>query len=346
MDKQRRDFLRICAVATATAASTAAPAWATRIRVLEDVSDPDRIVAVGQSNQHFRRFIGNVRAGQTRRHGALTVLWLHAGETGPALDVATLDEARAQGILVVTERAQASVPELLVENRAKVHVLLLAGEILVGGKQNRVLKEDVLLPPLSGVRNLGVYCVEQGRWNTGRTDFESKSTLAAPSLRSRLMEKADQAQVWSEVMRSARAAQSSSPTGSYQEIYETPEVKEHLKDVEHGISVTPPAGALGAAVFVGTGMAGLDLFQPGSLFAREWPKLLRAYAMEAYRQAPQLAEESKLHRSVKEVLESAAGAEGNLRGNAGVGHVFEFAAETRRGAALLFEARVLHAAIL
>ncbi len=68
--------------------------------------------------------------------------------------------------------------------------------------------------------------------------------------------------------------------------------------------------------------------------------------MEAYRQAPQPAEEPKLHRSVTDVLESAARAEGNLRGNAGVGHIFEFAAGPRQGAALLFEARVLHAAVL
>src|SRR6185312_11829911 len=97
--------------------------------------------------------------------------------------------------LLITERGSATVPELIVDNRGKLHVLLLAGEILVGGKQNRVLKEDVLLPPASGARNLGVYCVEQGRWNIGRTDFDSKSTLASPSLRSRLMQKADQAQV-------------------------------------------------------------------------------------------------------------------------------------------------------
>lgn len=346
MDKPRRDFLRICAIATATAASTPSPAWATRIRVLGDVGDQDRLIAVGQSNPDFRRFISSVRIGQARRHGLMTVFWLHAPHIEPALEVATLDEARAQGTLVVTERAQASVPDLLVENRGKVHVLLLAGEILVGGKQNRVLKEDVLLPPLSGPRNLGVYCVEQGRWNTGRTDFESKSTLAAPSLRSRLMEKADQAQVWAEVTKSARAARAASPTGSYQEIYETPEVKEHLRDAERGISATPPGGALGAAVFTGASMAGLDLFQLASLFGREWPKLLRAYAIETYRQGPQPAEESKLHQSVKDLLESAARAEGNLRGSAGVGHIFEFAAGTRQGAALLFEARVLHSAIL
>ena len=238
------------------------------------------------------------------------------------------------------------MPDLIVENRGKVHALLLAGEILVGGKQNRVLKEDVLLPPASGARNLGVYCVEQGRWNAGVKDFESKSTLAAPSLRQQLMQKADQAQVWAEVSKSARAAQAPSSTGSYQEIYEKPEVKEHLKDIERGISAAPPASALGAAVFAGASMAGLDLFQHGSLFGREWPKLLRAYAVEAYRQGPQPVEESKLGERVKDVLDGAARAEGMLRGNAGVGQLFEFAVGNRQGAALLFEGRVVHSAIL
>jgi ARG and Rhodanese-Phosphatase-superfamily-associated Protein domain len=93
-------------------------------------------------------------------------------------------------------------------------------------------------------------------------------------------------------------------------------------------------------------MAGLDLFQPGSLFGREWPKLLRAYAIETYRQGIQSAEEPKLRLSVTDLLESAARAEGTLRGKAGVGHIFEFAAGGRQGAALLFEARVLHSAIL
>ena len=78
------------------------------------------------------------------------------------------------------------------ENRGKAHVLLLAGEILVGGKQNRVLREDILLPPLSGPRPIGVYCVEQGRWNEGRRDFESKSTFADPGLRRKVYDRVDQ----------------------------------------------------------------------------------------------------------------------------------------------------------
>ena len=346
MDKQRRSFLRILAMATGPLAASATSVWANRIRVLGDVGEQDRLIAIGQSSPSFQQFVNGVRLGQARRHAALTVFWLHGAPTPPPIEVATLEEGRAQGTLIVTERAQASVPDLLVENRGKTHVHLLAGEILVGGKQNRVLKEDVLLPPVSGPRNLGVYCVEQGRWNTGRVDFDSKSTLAAPSLRSRLMQSANQAQVWAEVYKSARAARSSSPTASYQDIYETPEVKEHLKDVERGVSVAPPSGALGAAVFVGSTMVGLDLFQPGTLFGREWPKLLRAYAVEAYRQASPPVDEPKLGQSVKELLDAMGRATGTLRGNAGVGQIFEFAPGQHQGAALLFEGRVLHTAVL
>ena len=147
-----------------------------------------------------------VRVDVAASHGPLFVLWLTAKDTSPSLEVATLDEARKSGALAITERAQASVPELIVENRGKVHVLLLAGEILLGGKQNRVLREDILLPPLSGARSIGVYCVEQGRWNEGRKEFESKGSFAQPMLRSKLMERADQHQIWDAVARSAREA--------------------------------------------------------------------------------------------------------------------------------------------
>ena len=122
------------------------------------------------------------------------------------------------------------MPELIVENRSKSHVLLLAGEILLGGKQNRVLSEDILLPPASGPRNIGVYCVEQGRW-AGRAHFDAKGSFAAPGLRSSVMEKAPQGRIWAEVERYARRAQAASPTQSYQEVYEKPEVREHLAGV-------------------------------------------------------------------------------------------------------------------
>src|SRR5262245_30326042 len=295
MSETRRGFLRWSGVAAAGAMVGPTWAWAQRLRVLGDGTAGERIMAIGQANPELRRLIAGVRLGQAKAHGSMTVLWLSTLEGEPAVTgVATLDEARAQGVLVITERAQATVPELTVDNRGKSHVLLLAGEILVGGKQNRVLKEDVLLPPLSGARDLGVYCVEQGRWNTGRKDFESKSTFAGSALRSQLLQKADQARIWAEVSKRAQMAHAMSPTQSYQEIYEKPEVQTHVKDVERGIDATPPTGASGAAVFIGATLAGLDLFQPVGLFGREWPKLLRAYALEAYHLPQPIVDPAKL----------------------------------------------------
>jgi hypothetical protein len=345
MSQRRRDFLRISGLAAALAGFPAA-AWATRIRVLDDGGEQDRILAPAQPNPDLRRFIAGLRLGPPRSHGVLTVFWLNGEGPAPPLDVATLDDARAQGALLISERGEATVPELIVENRGKAHVLLLAGEILVGGKQNRVLREDLLLPPRSGPRNLGVYCVEQGRWNTGRQDFESKSTLAAPTLRSELMQKADQSRVWAEVGRQAQVAQAPSPTRSYQEIFEKPEVKDHLKELERAGDWTPPVSALGAAVFTGTTAAGIDLFLNAPLFKREWPKLLRAAALESYRQALSPADPQALRETVKAVLRRAATADGIIRGNAGVGQLFEFSVGSSRGSALLYTGSLVHAAIL
>ncbi len=347
MNERRRDFLRMCGLGGIGVVASPALAWATRIRVLEEGGDGDRPILVGQVSPDFQRMASGLRVGPAQAAGGLLVFWLRAKEAPAALEVATLEEARARGQLLITERDQATVPELLVENRGKTPVLLLAGEILLGGKQNRVLKEDILLPPLSGPRNIGVYCVEQGRWNEGRKDFESKASFAQPALRSRLMEKAPQSQVWSEVGKAARAAQAPSATDSYQEIYEKPEVKNHLKDVERGLDGRAAAGACGAAVFTAGGLSGVDVFHAPGLFAREWPKLVRAHAVEAYRQ-PRPAEwqEAKLRARVEAMLGVAARTEGTLRGNAGVGQLFEFRVERARGAALIFEGRVVHAAIL
>ena len=249
MDTRRRNFLRV-GMAAAVAGLPGA-AWATRIRVL-DGGDPDRVIAAGQTSQELKGFIAALRLGEPRSHGGLTAVWLVGGERAPAIEVATLDDARALGTLLITERAQASVPELIVENRGKAHVLLMAGEILVGGKQNRVLSEDVLLPPLSGPRNLGVYCVEQGRWNTGRTEFESKSTLAAPGPALRLMQKTDQAQVWSEVGRQAPGGPVAVADRELSGHLRGGQVKDHLKRVERAADWAPPAAALGAVVFAGS----------------------------------------------------------------------------------------------
>jgi ARG/rhodanese/phosphatase superfamily protein len=345
----RRTLLHIVGL---TALASPLTTWADRQRILADGPDAPFTGGPGGPGApghlpDWKRAMSALRVGSASRHGALTVFWLSANTPATPLEIATLDEARASGALVIAERERAAVPELSVDNRGKTHVLLLAGEILVGGKQNRVLREDILLPPLSGPRSLGVYCVEQGRWNEGKRDFESKSTFAHPALRREVYDKAEQGRVWREVARSASAAAAPSPTGSYQQVYEQPQVREHLDEAERGLDAGVSSGALGAAVFVGASLSGVDVFRDAGLFAREWRKLLRAHAVEAYaRSSVAPAPEAKQRADLQRVLTAATMAAGLIHTNAGVGQVFEFKLQEHRGAALGYEGAIVHAAIL
>jgi len=347
MNPFRRSFLKLLATGGAVAASAPPLARADRIRLLPDGRDAIASLEMGRSPE-LGRALGGLTLGSAASQGGLAVLWLHGKDAAgaPALEILTLDESRARGALTVIERAQASVPELMAENHGKTHVLLLAGEILVGGKQNRVLREDLLLPPLSGPRNIAVYCVEQGRWNEGRKDFDSRGSVVQPSVRSQVLRKAEQSRIWSGVAAASRSAAAPSPTGSYQAIYDKPEVKAQLDQAARRFDPAMAPTAVGAAVFVGPNLAGVDCFHAPGLFAREWPKLLRASALDAYGVAAGAWDEAAGRARTDGLLRAAARVEGGARGSVGAGRLFEFTLDGRRGAALLFEGQAIHVAIL
>ncbi len=340
----RRSLLHLLGVGAGVAIAT--PARADRIRILPEMRAGEAASGGGPAGTDLRRFLEGVRVGEGRTHGGLTVFWLHGAGAAP-FAIRTLDEARARGELQVTERDQATVSALVIENRDSAHVLLLAGEILQGGKQNRIVLEDVLVPPRSGPLTLPVYCVEQGRWVGEGKAFAPREVVAAPQLRARMLERSEQREVWAEVDRYAKSAAAPSATGSYLAIHDKAEVQAHQKDVEAAIGGKIAPGAQGAAVFVADRFVGLDLFQDGSLFAREWPKLLRATTIETYGgKVDDKTDERRLRAHADDLLKSAAGADGSVRRGIGAGWLVEFRLSRSRGSALVAESQVVHAAIL
>lgn len=107
-------------------------------------------------------------------------------------------------------------------------------------------------------------------------------------------------------------------------------------------------GAVGAAVFTGEGLVGLDLFWEPGLFTRLWPKLLRAQALESYRgqDGRDAVDGAGQPKRVEALLRAAARAEGRAHENAGVGRLFEFSAGDARGSALVWADRVVHLALV
>ena len=90
----------------------------------------------------------------------------------------TLQEALAKGSVKVDETG--SVNELTVENLGNDEVFVQAGDIVKGGRQDRVLSVDLLLPPHSGQVSIAAFCVEHGRWSA-RGDEDAGLFSGAPN---------------------------------------------------------------------------------------------------------------------------------------------------------------------
>jgi hypothetical protein len=136
--------------------------------------------------------------------------------------------ASESGQLVIEETSSSgSVPKLFARNPTSFDYLLLAGQIVRGGKQNRGINADILIGANSSIE-IPVTCVEQGRWSHADSkDFSndfSHGGFEPPSVRSAKMRSvharrrvggaaiADQSAVWDEisVMQNAVRADSAS----------------------------------------------------------------------------------------------------------------------------------------
>src|SRR5262249_4734246 len=95
--------------------------------------------------------------------GNLTVFFIRGKSILRNQNIMTLQEALAQKKVIVKETGD--VNNLAVENLSDALVFIQSGDILKGGRQDRTMQFDMLLPPHSGLKPLPAFCVEHGRWS-------------------------------------------------------------------------------------------------------------------------------------------------------------------------------------
>ena len=245
-------------------------------------------------------------------HGNLTIFPVVASSTHDTSEFITLDEGIRSGEVVVTEAGRlgglirgphphippggAQVNSLVLVNNSKHPLILLAGEIVTGGKQDRVVAKDRVIPAESDPVNLGVFCVEPGRWVESSAQFSSlKSQMAQPSVRKEAMVAQDQRQVWNSVA-TANGVVAGSALGSpgpgitsYAKTFDNENVRKAVADeaapVEQSYSSLMKQlrdqHAVGVVVAVSGKLIWADLFASTALLEKYWPKLVRSYAAEA-----------------------------------------------------------------
>ena len=243
----------------------------------------------------------------------------------------TLEEGLASGEVIVSERGAAgmvrnrgevrpipppqydggaSVNQLVLINRSKRPLLLLAGELVSGGKQDRIIGKDRIVPVGAEPLPLDVFCVEHGRWTGSSSQFTASKTIVHPSVREQAAVEQKQTEVWAAVAGGSTARASASPsapapristnaladaisseapTQSYRKIYESRRVggsvdsfvEQVQRRFARATSGLKGERVVGVVVAYGGDVAWSDIFASGELFRQYWSKLLRSYAVEA-----------------------------------------------------------------
>jgi hypothetical protein len=230
------------------------------------------------------------RIGEPVRYENMSIFPLIAKSGADTSVFETLDEGLASGEVLVTEHGSeylrrsrdgstapspgynsgAAVNQLVLINRGKKPVLLLAGEIVAGGNQDRIVGKDRIVPVGGELLPLDVFCVEHGRWTGESTKFGAAKMMVHPSVREKAAVEADQVQVWNAVNRGStetvtveaapagvaggtvgRAAAAppvlssnridsaiatSAPTNSYRKIYQSPQIAKPVEEFVNEMS--------------------------------------------------------------------------------------------------------------
>ncbi len=265
------------------------------------------------------------RLGEAVTYENLTIFPVLAAHQADTSGFATLDEALASGDAVVTEQGNymrrtrdgvveptsvgsAQVNQLVLVNRGKRPLLLLAGEVVSGGKQDRIIGKDRIVPIGADPLPLSVFCVEHGRWTDGSAKFAGAKMMVHPSVREKAAVEQSQTQVWAAVRgadsaRSGRAGTASAPapvisgnamgaavaaapTLSYKQIYTSPAIGGSVEEFSEQMQkrfdrATKGQEVVGIVVAFGGEVAWSDVFASSPLFKVYWPKLLRSYSVEA-----------------------------------------------------------------
>jgi len=177
------------------------------------------------------------------------------------------------------------VNTLLVRNLSSDTLFIMSGEILIGGKQDRVVANDILIPPNNGQTKLRVFCVEQGRWRYKKsgTGFTSYYSMANEHLRDIIDHRGDQQSVWKEVSKSNKKDGVNSATDAYTAHAENrafrrqeQEYMDFFENVFNGQD-----DVIGVIAVTGNVIEGADLFVSNRLFKQEYGKLIYAYLDDA-----------------------------------------------------------------
>jgi hypothetical protein len=192
---------------------------------------------------------------------------------------------------VVNARGGAEVNKLVIENHGKLAVLVLAGTVVKGGRQDRQIGADFVIEAGKTVP-VDAFCVEHGRWNGTRDGvetngtFKSEKVLAQADVRAAGQYEHDQGAVWDRVQKVNADAKKQAATGTLTATLDDREMSEArvklAAKVKDFLGTTKPSGnVVGLAYAVDGQVRAVRWFMNHKLFTLYSDTLVQTAALEA-----------------------------------------------------------------
>jgi hypothetical protein len=220
----------------------------------------------------------------------LTVFPLFGSRETDLGEITTLDQALARKEAEVRELGSGEVSRLVIRNRGKRAIYVLAGTLVKGGNQDRQIGQDFVIEPQRSVA-VDAFCVEQGRWD-GRRDgkhtggkFVATKALATSDVRRAAQYGRDQGEVWNKVSKTNEAHKKSAASGTLMATLDAGDVgtnkKELVRKIEQALGgARADKPLVGLAYAVGGSMRSARWFASSKVFALFRESLVEAAALD------------------------------------------------------------------
>ena len=225
------------------------------------------------------------------------------------------------GLATISERGTAStenVHYLRIDNHSNKSVYISSGEVIAGGRQDRMIAKDTILAPSERDQYVPVMCVEEGRWSEKEKKF-IYSNFANPHLRRVLDQNKNQVLIWQEINTQLDSGKIKNKTFAY--LSRNLDKKFSMANDEYFNFFLDKfrktdSSVVGFVAVSGNRVIGSDIFASKDLFYSQLEPLLKGYTDDAVLfGAPIVYPDKSLHDYMDNLLKDEKSQEAFVKHN-------------------------------
>lgn len=254
------------------------------------------------------------------------------------IDLLTLKKGFELGLVEVKECEKSTVNTLIVKNNSITPLILIDGEEVIGGDQNRIVNSTTIIAPQSSMP-ISVSCTERGRW-AYKNEFKNSENIAdyntrrvkAYASRSKMNV---QSKVWNSIDDLESELHCASPTSAMSESYENQ--RTNLNKILESFEVVD--GQTGVLVIINGEIKGFEIMLNSEIYRDFHEKILKSYLIGSKVKTTTFTinvDEARL------VIDNAMDSTFEIKQTKGMENSFEFENPDGLGEIHIFENELIH----